>query len=267
MMADAQAQTAPGAHGAWQGKYPILVTAHRGFSGAAPENTLAAFQAAIAAGADMIEMDVHLSTDGKLVVIHDDTLNRTTNGKGNVADKTLAELQRLDAGAWFDPRFAGEKIPTLAEVLVLTRGRIALNIELKKGKDFPYTMEELADRTLDEVERAGMLDQVLFSSFDPVAIERIQARNTHLPIGLITEKPWATPEEAGGGKLSPTLNSLYKNLNAENVRLAHARGVRIHAWTVNTPEEMEQMITLGVDGIITNHPARLIDLLRRPVGR
>lgn len=266
-MMDAQAQTVSGAHGAWPGKHPLFVTAHRGFSGAAPENTLAAFEAAIAAGVDMIELDVHLSRDGRLVVIHDDTLNRTTDGRGNVADKTLAELQALDAGSWFDPRFAGEKIPTLAQVLVLTRGRTLLNIELKKGKNFPYTMEELAERTLEEVERAGMLDKVLFSSFDPAAIDRIQALNPRLPVGLITQKAWATPEEAGGGKAYPTLNSLYKNLNAENVRLAHSRGVRIHAWTVNTPEEMEQVIGLGVDGIITNHPDRLIEILSRKAGR
>jgi len=264
---DAQAQTVSGAHGTWQGKYPLFVTAHRGFSGAAPENTLAAFHAAIEAGADMVELDVHLSRDGRLVVIHDDTLSRTTNGKGNVADKTLAELQGLDAGAWFNPSFAGEKIPTLAQVLVLTRGRVPLNIELKKGKDFPYTMEELADRTLEEVERAGMLDQVLFSSFDPAAIDRIQAVNPRLPVGLITQKPWATPEEAGGGKAYATLNSLYKNLNAENVRLAHSRGIRIHAWTVNTPEEMEQVIGLGVDGIITNYPDRLIEILKKRAGK
>jgi glycerophosphoryl diester phosphodiesterase len=260
-------QAIPDTHRTPPGLRPLVVTAHRGFSGAAPENTPAAFQAAILTGADMIELDVHLSRDGSLVVIHDDTLKRTTNGRGKVADKTLDDLRLLDAGAWFDPRFSGEKIPVLAEVLALARGRIALNIELKKGKSFPYTMEELADRTLEEVERLGMLDRVLFSSFDPAAIDRILRRNPRLPVGLITEKPWATPEEAGGGKVYPTINALYKNLNAGNVRLARDRGVRIHAWTVNAPEEMAQMIALGVDGIITNHPDRLIDLLRRMAGR
>ncbi len=261
-MACAHQKTVPGAGDAWQGKYPITVTAHRGFSGENPENTLASFRAAIAAGADMVELDVHLTRDNELVVIHDDTLERTTDGKGNVADKTLAELKRLDAGARFNPRFAGERIPTLTEVLDVARGRIRVNIELKKGKNFPYTMEELADRTLAAVEKAGMLDQVLFSSFDPAAVDRIRVRNPRLPIAVITQKPWATPEEAGGGKLYPAINSSFKNLNEKNVRLAHAAGLQVHAWTVNTREDMEKVISLGVDGIITNHPDHLIDLLR-----
>ena len=262
IMASAQLKTTPELGAAWRGKYPITVTAHRGFSGENPENTLAAFHAAIAAGADMVELDVHLTRDNELVVIHDDTLERTTDGKGNVADKTLAELKALDAGFRFNPRFAGERIPTLTEVLDITRGRILVNIELKKGKNFPYTMEQLADRTLAVVEKAGMMDQVLFSSFDPAAVDRIRARNPRLPIAVITQKPWATPEEAGGGKLYPAINSSFKNLNEKNVRLARTAGLQVHAWTVNTPADMEKVISLGVDGIITNHPDSLIDLLK-----
>ena len=267
IMAYAQLKTTPELGAAWRGKYPITVTAHRGFSGENPENTLAAFHAAIAAGADMVELDVHLTRDNELVVIHDDTLERTTDGKGNVADKTLAELKALDAGFRFNPRFAGERIPTLTEVLDITRGRILVNIELKKGKNFPYTMEQLADRTLTVVEKAGMMDQVLFSSFDPAAVDRIRARNPRLPIAVITQKPWATPEEAGGGKLYPAINSSFKNLNEKNVRLARTAGLQIHAWTVNTPADMEKVISLGVDGIITNHPDNLIDLLKRKTAK
>jgi glycerophosphoryl diester phosphodiesterase len=246
----------------WRGKYPVFVTAHRGFSGKAPENTLAAFRAAIDARCDMIELDVHLSRDNQVVVIHDDTLERTTNGRGNVADQSYAELKRLDAGSWFDPRFSGERIPTLAEVLSLARGRILVNIELKKVKGFPYTMEELADRALHEVERADMSGQVLFSSFDRAAIDRIGKMNPLLPVAIITNKPWAKPEEVGGGKWHPTLNCRISVLNEDNIRLAHAEGIRIHAWTVNLAEEMKKAIALGVDGIITNHPDRLIHLLK-----
>ncbi len=250
----------------WRGKYPVFVTAHRGFSGAAPENTMAAFRAAIEAGCDMIELDVHLSRDNQVVVIHDDTLERTTGGRGNVADQSYPELKRLDAGSWFDARFSEERIPTLAEVLALARDRVLINIELKKGKKFPYTMEELADRTLREVERADMSDRVLFSSFDPAAIDRIRERNPLLPVALITNKPWVKPEEAGGGKWYPALNCRITVLNEANIRLARAGGIRIHAWTVNTAEEMNSAIALGVDGIITNHPDRLIDLLNGKKG-
>lgn len=263
MTQSAVSTSAPDAGKLWRGRYPIFVTAHRGFSGNAPENTLAAFRAAIDAGCDMIELDVHLSRDNQVVVIHDDTLERTTSGRGNVADRTFAELQRLDAGSWFDPRFSGERIPALAEVLLMARNKILVNIELKKGKHrFPYTMEELADRTLREVETAGMLDQVLFSSFDPAAIDRIREKNLLLPVALITNKPWAKPEDAGGGKRYPTLNCRIDVLNEGNIRLAHSGGIRIHAWTVNAQEAMQKAIALGVDGIITNHPDRLIHLLR-----
>ncbi len=261
-MACVYMNSAPEAGDALRGGYPIIVTAHRGFSGEAPENTLAAFRAAIDAGCDMIELDVHLTRDGEVVVIHDDTLERTTSGRGTVAGKTFAELRGLDAGAWFDPRFSGERIPALAEVLALTRNRILVNIELKKGKNFPYTMEELADRTLRVVEMAVMADQVLFSSFDPAAVERIRERNPRLPVALIVEKPWMKPAEAGGGTIYPVLNCRTTVLNEENIRRAHAGGIRVHVWTVNTQKAMARFIALGVDGIITNHPDRLIALLQ-----
>jgi glycerophosphoryl diester phosphodiesterase len=262
IMACAQQKTNLKAEDDWRGKYPIIVTAHRGFSGQAPENTPTAFRAAIAAGADMIELDVHLTRDNEVVVIHDDTLERTTNGKGNVAAKTLAELKSLDAGSWFDSRFAGERIPTLAEVLEIARNRILVNIELKKGKNFPYTMEELADRTLAVVEKAGMTGQILFSSFDPAAVNRIKEKAPRLPIALIVDKPWEKPEDAGAGTSYPTLNCRTTVLNEENIRRAHTAGIRVHVWTVNTKEAMEKFIALGIDGIITNHPDSLIDVLK-----
>jgi len=261
-MACAHVNSTPEAGDALPGRYPIIVTAHRGFSGEAPENTLAAFRGAIDAGCDMIELDVHLTRDNEVVVIHDDTLERTTSGRGAVAGKTFAELRGLDAGFWFDPRFSGERIPVLAEVLALARNRIFVNIELKKGKNLPYTMEELADWTLREVEMAGMADQVLFSSFDTAAVERIRVRNPFLPVALIVDKPWMKPEEAGGGKIYPVLNCRTTALNEENIRRAHAGGIRVHVWTVNTQEAMARFIALGIDGIITNHPDRLIALLQ-----
>ena len=255
-------QRVPPRDDARRGDHPLVVTAHRGFSGRAPENTLAAFRAAIAAGCDMIELDVHLSRDGQVVVIHDDTLERTTNGRGNVADRTLAALQRLDAGAWFDPAFAGERIPTLAETLDLARGRIGLNIELKRGKNLPYTLEELAERTLTVVRQAGMTAGALFSSFTPAAIDRIRTLAPDLPVALIVDRHWATPAEADGGAGYPALNCRTSVLSGENIRRAHAAGVRIHVWTVNTPRQMARFIALGVDGIITNHPDRLLALLQ-----
>ncbi|MCG6536743.1 MAG: glycerophosphodiester phosphodiesterase [Syntrophales bacterium LBB04] len=261
-MACAHLNNVPEAGAALRGRYPIIVTAHRGFSGQAPENTMAAFRRAIDVGCEMIELDVHLTRDGEVAVIHDDDLERTTNGRGAVAAKTLAELRELDAGSWFHPRFSGERIPLLAEVLAITRDRISINIELKRGKHLPYTMEELADRTLSVVETAGMADQVLFSSFDPAAVDRIRERNPILLVALIVETSWTKPEEAGGGRIYPVLSCRTTTLNEENIRRAHAEGIRVHVWTVNTRREMERFIALGVDGIITNHPNRLIALLQ-----
>ena len=122
----------------------VIVLAHRGYSAKAPENTMAAFELALAVGADGIELDVHMTRDGEIVVIHDDTLDRTTNGKGPVSDQTMAELRELDAGSWFSPEFAGERIPTLKLVLELIKDKdVLLNIEIKTGLGFQQLNEEL----------------------------------------------------------------------------------------------------------------------------
>jgi glycerophosphoryl diester phosphodiesterase len=249
----------------WVGKFPVLVIAHRGFSGAAPENTLAAFEKAMEAGSDMIELDVHLSSDGQVVVIHDDTLNRTTNGKGKVSHHTLLKLKQLDAGSWFGSQFSGEKIPTLKEVLELARGRILVNIELKMGDMGPYrySMKDLADRSLDEVEKGGMVDQVLFSSLDPSPLERIKERNSRIRVALLYNKPWSSPNEVIGGKPFPILNCRKSVLTEANISKAHQEGIKVNVYTLNTDEEMEQFLHRGVDGIITDHPDRLINILQK----
>lgn len=247
----------------WAGKFPVLVIAHRGFSGAAPENTLAAFKKAIDAGADMVELDVHLSKDGHVVVIHDDTLDRTTNGKGNVASYTLSQLSEFDAGSWFNPRFSGERIPTLQEVLNLARGRIPVHIEIKKGDLGPYSIADLANRSLQEVEKAGMLSQVLFGSFDPAAIDRVSQSNPRARVALIHNQPWTVPQEVTGGRNIAVLSCGGKVLTQSNISGAHRRGLRIFVWTLNTDEQMQHFLNLEVDGIITNHPDRLVNILRK----
>jgi len=214
-------------------------------------------------GVDMIEFDVLLSQEGQVVVIHDDTLNRTTNGKGKVADYTLHELKQLDAGSWFGKQFSGEKIPTLKKVLELTRGQVFLNIELKKGDLGQYTMEDLADRSLQEVEKAGMLNQVIFGSFDLSAIERIREKNPHIPVALIYSKSWTSPQEVTGGKSIPILSCSGKVLTQANTSKAHRQGMKVLVWTPNTEEHMEAFLNMGVDGIITNHPDRLIKILQK----
>ena len=167
----------------WKGKYPALVIAHRGFSSQAPENTLVAFRKAVELGCDMIELDIQFSKDKEVVVIHDDTLERTTNGKERLIDFTLADIKKLDAGSWVGPQFSGEKVPTLKEVLQQSKGKIPVNIEIKHPKDGQYNIEELAEKAVKEVKDAGMLSQVNFFSFNPYSLQKVRR---------IEPKAWVT---------------------------------------------------------------------------
>lgn len=245
------------------GKFPITVIAHRGFSGIAPENTLAAFKKAIEAGSDMIELDVRLSLDGEVVVIHDESLERTTNGKGKVIESTLQELKRLDAGSKFQSSFSGETIPSLREVLQWANRKISLNIELKKGDYGRWTLPDLAFRTLQEVEKAGMNGQVLFSSFDSFALETVLKRKSGIPVAYLYNRPWNVPREVTGGRPYPILNCRKSILTRENISRAHQEGIRVGVYTLNTDEEMERFIDLEVNAIITDFPDRLIKILQR----
>lgn len=243
------------------GRFPVLVIAHRGFSGIAPENTLAAFKKAIEVGADMIELDIRLSREGVAVVIHDESLERTTDGKGRVIDGTLDELKRWDAGSKFHSSFSGERIPTLQEVLQLAYGRVMVNIELKKGNYGRWTILDLAERALWEVDRAGMVDRVIFSSFDPVALEGVLKKNPAIPVAYLYNRPWSFPRGVTEGRPFPILNCRKSVLTPENISRAHQEGIGIGVYTLNTEEEMEKFIGMKVDAIITDHPDRLIKIL------
>jgi glycerophosphoryl diester phosphodiesterase len=208
------------------GKFPVMVIAHRGFSGVAPENTLAAFKKAIEVGSDMVELDARLSKNGEVVVIHDETLERTTTGRGRVAEKTTDELKILDAGSKFHPSFSGEKIPILREMLELTRGKVLVNIELKSGEYGKWTILDLADRALEEVEKVGMLNQVIFSSFDPSVLERVLKKNQTVPVAYLYNRPWSAPRDVTGGRPFSTLNCRKSVLTPENILRAHQEGIR-----------------------------------------
>ena len=247
----------------WTGKFPILVVAHRGFSGAAPENTLIAFEKAIAIGSDMIELDVHLSRDGEIVVIHDETLERTTNGKGMVVDHTLKELKKLDAGFSFGPQFAGERIPTLKEVLDLAKGRVPVNIEIKNPTHGKYPIAELTEKALREVKQAGMMDQVIFSSFNPASLEWIEGKEPRVWTAFLFYRPWNSLRDILGSQEYLVLNLRNIHLTREKVAEIKKAGKQINVYTVNPEEEIRQFVDWGVDGIITNHPDRLLNILQK----
>jgi glycerophosphoryl diester phosphodiesterase len=236
------------------GQAAVLNIAHRGASGTFPENTLSAFRAAIEAGAEMCELDVQLTRDRKVVVIHDDTVERTTEGQGAVAMMTLEELQRLDAGAKFQAgKIRGEHIPTLDEVFDATRGRCGLNIELKDSG-----LEALVAEIMNA--RDAFEDSIV-SCFKWDFLRNIQQINFKIRIGLLAEeKPIDLITEASAMR-AYAINPRWDMVNTELCEAAHARGLKVFTWTVDSDARMRDLIACGVDGIMTNFPARLRQVL------
>jgi glycerophosphoryl diester phosphodiesterase len=241
--------------------------AHRGASHEAPENALAAFLLAIDLGADGIELDVQLSKDGELVVIHDFALESTTNGQGPVSARTLAELRELDAGSWFDPVFAGQRIPTLQEVIDGVGDHLLLNIELKTAS---LRDDGLAAAVVRAIEDNRLLVRVIVSSFNPLAVWRVKRLNPWIATGLLyspdmpffLRRPWL--------RRFLKVNALhpdYKLVDSDYVPWAKRQGYRVNVWTTDDPGEMWQLLRKGVDAIITNRPDVLTQVLMATRGK
>jgi glycerophosphoryl diester phosphodiesterase len=240
-----------------------LIWAHRGASGHAPQNTLAAFLLAAEMGADGIELDVHFSRDGEAVVIHDDTVDATTDGCGRVRDLTLAELQSLDAGGWFDEQFAGERIPTLEQVFEQVGHRLLINVEIKVEAGY-HPVDQEAE-TVRLIEDHQLVDRVIISSFSPSSLRRVHRLNPNIALGFL----YARPEPAllprvleWFGTAHQAVHPGLSMVDAQYVRRAHRWGKRINVWTVNEEHDMRRMRDLGVDGIITNYPDVLCQVLK-----
>jgi glycerophosphoryl diester phosphodiesterase len=242
----------------------VLNIAHRGASAAAPPNTLAAFHRAIELGADGVEFDVHLSADGVPVVIHDFTVDATTDGSGRVIDLTLAQLKQLDAGATFDPSFAGERIPTLEEVLEALGSRLLLNIELKTTNLHDNGLEQAV---IAQVERLALDDSVLLSSFQPLSLRRAKQIAPHIPVGLLYGPDLPLLRHAWLAFLPrhEARHPKHTMVDASYMAWARRRGYRVNTWTVDDPDEMRRLIDLGVDGIVTNVPDVLRSVLASQV--
>ncbi len=253
----------------------VDVHAHRGGAGLAPENTLAAFRNAIALGADVLELDLHVSKDGELVVIHDPTVSRTTTGRGYVHELTVADLKRLDAGVHFHPRFAGERIPTLGEVLALVATQapphVRLNIETKYPSpgQYPPPPPDFEAKVIEQVRAAGLLDRVIVQSFHYPSIRKVKALAPMVRTAALraardpTFDPVAVVREVGADLWAPQADQV----TATVVETLHRAGIPVVPWTVNTPAEMERLLDAGIgrlsgDGIITDYPDRLLQVLR-----
>ncbi len=232
---------------------PLLI-GHRGYPARYPENTLASFKGAMDAGCDMIELDVTLTRNRKVVVIHDDTLDRTTTGKGLVRGHSFEDIEALDAGSWFDPRFAAERVPELFEVLKLTAGRCLLNIEIKASAfepDFPA--DAIEHQAVQLVKTTGAMDRVIISSFDQRILQRIAAMDAPPSLALISDH--AADRNVLERLLAVKAFSWHPRftvLTRDQVDMLHAAGLKIFPWTINTCDEAQKLLALGVDGLICN---------------
>ena len=242
-----------------------MIAAHRGFSAQYPENTFAAFEAAVLAGAQMIELDVTLSRDEEVVVIHDSTLDRTTNGSGPVNRLTLGELKALDAGGWFHARFSGERIPLLGEVLDVFLDRVLINVEIKNGDSLSmFAPGRLERKVYDRIRERGAEHRVLVSSFHAGMLSRMVRFSKEVPLALLVEN-----NDIGG------MLTLCKNLQAfslhpqfemvtpEMVTRCHADDIFVFVWNVRSEKEVDACLQMDVDAVIVDDPLMAKKRIRR----
>ena len=240
---------------------PVII-AHRGDSVHAPENTLAAFNLAMQNGAVAIEFDVKLTIDGHVVVIHDQTADRTTDGSGRVTQMRLAELKELDAGSWFSAQFRSEHIPTLDEVFTGLDKRLYMNIELT---NYTTPFDALVPRVVELVKRHNLQSRILFSSFYARNLKHVQTLLPEVPYGLLTLPGWMGMwgRTFGWRAHYQTFHPHYSDVYSSMVNRVHAQGKRLNVWTVNGEADMRRMLGMGVDGLITDDPASARRLLGR----
>ncbi|HVS86814.1 MAG TPA: glycerophosphodiester phosphodiesterase family protein [Candidatus Acidoferrum sp.] len=228
--------------------------AHRGASGHAPENTLAAFKRAVALGATFIETDLQLTRDSRFVAMHDGTVNRTTNGQGKVHDMTMAELRRLDAGSWFGSEFAGERVPTLDEILGFSKKHdVVFYLELKPSGS--WGGEHALVGALRE---SGEIPRAVVISFDADILARLRQIEPTLMTGLLydgqIEEPLEKALEVGARQLAMRGDLVTPAL----LKDARKRDLQVVCWTVNHPAHIRMLMAAGVDGIMSDYPDRLV---------
>jgi len=236
-----------------------LVIAHRGGKKWAPENTMAGFAKSLAVGADGVELDIHRCKSGELVVIHDETLDRTTDGKGFVKDKTWDELKTLSAGKWYSPEFESEKLPLLDDVLKLADGKMIINIEIKNAPiEYPGIEDDLA-KLLKNYKHPN---KILISSFDHELIRRVHKKMPNIEVAFLD-----AGIVADVGKYADTIgakawNAGWSELRADAVERAHKSGLAVNVWTVDGKKNWDSVMDMKVDGIVTDDPAGLIGYLK-----
>ena len=239
----------------------VLVIGHRGAMGYAPENTLSSFRKAVELGADLIEFDIHLSADGHIIVIHDCSVERTTDGLGDVSAMTLNEIRNLDAGSHFGPEFQGEKIPTLEEVLRWSGGRIPLVIEIKGEPEPEPGIEE---KLIEVLHSYRMLEQSMVISFFHPSVGRIKEIEPKAHTGILFSSGLIDAVGAAREVHADSVRPSWTYWNRDLVRKVHEAGLAASVWTVNDEDIMRSMINMGIDSIATNYPDKLRSLLDGP---
>ncbi|MEW6718775.1 MAG: glycerophosphodiester phosphodiesterase family protein [Chloroflexota bacterium] len=238
------------------------IFAHRGASAYAPENTLAAFELAVKQGAHAIELDAKLCADGQVVVIHDTTVDRTTDGSGRVGDLPLEALRELDAGEFFDASFRGERIPTLSEVLESIGRRLWINIELT---NYTTPNDALPAKAAELVRHHGLQERVIFSSFNPLTLNRMKKELPRVPKGwLIAPGSWgAWSWRLLRGYIShEAVHPASQIVSPGWVTRIHLQGRRVHVYTVNRVEEIKRLLDWDVDGIFTDDPLLALQVVQ-----
>ncbi len=238
-----------------------LITAHRGFSGRFPENSLRAVKEALRLGVDGIEVDARTTRDGVVILMHDETVERTTNGSGRVGDLTWAEIRRLDAGSWKGEEFRGEPVPRLEEVLAETAGRVVLHVEVKEPGG--------EEAVLKVIRECGAIEWVLITSFHPEVIKNTYSLEPRVGRSLIVGWLENAEDVKKGLPIHLALAcgantlALYRgHVNREIIAYAHQRLLSIGAWTVNEVGEAAKLAELGVDNITTDHPDIMLNYMR-----
>lgn len=246
----------------WPQQSSCLVIGHRGAMAYAPENTLISFEEGVRRGADLIELDVQLSQDGKVVVMHDTSVDRTTDGSGVVRDLPWKKIQTLDAGVWYGPDYAQEGVPCLEDVIARFRNKKTANrhalgfiIELKTIRG---SGGSLADAVVALLQKEEFVERCVVISFDSVALQEVRAAHKTLPTGLLFN------EESEEGRIAQAktigAQAIFPRktwVTSRGVAAAHKADLAVGTWTCNTKNEMERMLTCGVDMIVTNFPDRL----------
>lgn len=242
-----------------------IIFAHRGSAGTHPENTMAAYIEAERVGAEGLEIDVHYTKDNQLAVIHDDTVNRTTNGKGMVRDHTLAELRKLDAGSWFSPNFQQEKIPTLEEVLeFIQNNNMILNIELK------YVALDYVDfekKIIQLIEAYDLVDRVIISSFNHEGLKKVNELHPKIECGALymerLYEPWHYVKTFG----ATAIHSYVKTTDATMIQRATENDIDVRVFTVNQTEQLHYFIQANCPAIITDYPEKALDIRKTIKGK